>query len=119
MHISCHGNAFTELLTSNYRGIHLGGIYKYTAEVGSGAIIYIPSFIKTGSSIQKLIGGGIHRHVDNMLISSAYFYLFKYRMYTKNHPNCIKVILRHILTFMIYFGRFLCESPQGMPTELT
>jgi hypothetical protein len=35
----------------------MGGIY----EMGSGAMIYIPSFIKTGSGIQKLIGG-IHRH---------------------------------------------------------
>jgi hypothetical protein len=29
--------------------------------MGSGAMIYIPSFIKIGSDIQKLIGG-IHRH---------------------------------------------------------
>jgi hypothetical protein len=29
---------------------------KYTVEMGSGAMIYIPSFIKTGSGIQKLIG---------------------------------------------------------------
>jgi hypothetical protein len=29
---------------------------KYALEMGSGAVIYIPSFIKIGSSIQKLIG---------------------------------------------------------------
>jgi hypothetical protein len=34
------------------------GIMKYAIEMGSGAMIYIPSFIKTGSGIQKLIGGG-------------------------------------------------------------
>jgi hypothetical protein len=28
-------------------------------QMGSGAMIYIPSFIKTGSSIQKLIDGDI------------------------------------------------------------
>jgi hypothetical protein len=28
---------------------------KYAAEIGSGAMIYIPSFIKIGSGIQKLI----------------------------------------------------------------
>jgi hypothetical protein len=38
------------------------GFMKYAAEMGSGAMIYIPSFIKTGSGIQKLIVGGIHRH---------------------------------------------------------
>jgi hypothetical protein len=31
---------------------------RYTVEMGSGAMKYIPSFIKTGSGIQKLIMGG-------------------------------------------------------------
>jgi hypothetical protein len=30
---------------------------KYAVDMGSGAMIYIPSFIKIGSDIQKLIGG--------------------------------------------------------------
>jgi hypothetical protein len=30
---------------------------KYALEMGSGAIIYIPSFIKIGSGIQTLMGG--------------------------------------------------------------
>jgi hypothetical protein len=30
---------------------------KYAVEMGSVAIIYIPSFINIGSGIQKLIGG--------------------------------------------------------------
>jgi hypothetical protein len=34
---------------------------KYVVEMGSGAMIYTPSFITTGSEIQKL-KGGIHRH---------------------------------------------------------
>jgi hypothetical protein len=34
---------------------------KYVVEIGSGVMIYIPSFIKIGSGIQKLIGG-IHTH---------------------------------------------------------
>jgi hypothetical protein len=29
--------------------------------MGSGAVIYVPSFIKTGSGIRKLVGG-IHGH---------------------------------------------------------
>jgi hypothetical protein len=37
---------------------------KYTVEMGSGAMMYIPSFINTGSGIQKLMGGGIHRHTE-------------------------------------------------------
>jgi hypothetical protein len=45
---------------------------KHAVEMGLGAMIYIPSFIKTDSGIQKLIRG-IHvqsnRHTDNMVIS--------------------------------------------------
>jgi hypothetical protein len=36
---------------------------KYAVEMGLGAMTYIPSFMKIGSTIQKLIGG-IHRHTD-------------------------------------------------------
>jgi hypothetical protein len=32
---------------------------EYAIEMGSGVMIYIPSFIKTGLGIQKLMGGGI------------------------------------------------------------
>jgi hypothetical protein len=41
---------------------------KYDVEMGSGAMIYMPSFIKMGSAIQKLTGG-IHRHTDRTEIS--------------------------------------------------
>jgi hypothetical protein len=33
---------------------------KYSVEMGSVAMIYKPSFIKTGSGIQKLIGRNSH-----------------------------------------------------------
>jgi hypothetical protein len=41
---------------------------KYAVEIGSGAVIYISSFIKIRSGIQKSIGG-IHKHTDSMVIS--------------------------------------------------
>jgi hypothetical protein len=31
---------------------------RYTVEMGSGAMICIPSFVEIGSGIQKLMGGG-------------------------------------------------------------
>jgi hypothetical protein len=37
--------------------------------MGSGAVMYIPSFIKIGSDILKVAKGGIHRHTDSMVIS--------------------------------------------------
>jgi hypothetical protein len=36
--------------------------------MASGAVIYVPSFIKIGSGVQKLIGG-IYRHTDSKVIS--------------------------------------------------
>jgi hypothetical protein len=44
------------------------GFVKYAIEMGSCAMTYIPSFIKRGSGIQKLIGGGMHIHTDSMVI---------------------------------------------------
>jgi hypothetical protein len=41
---------------------------KYAFETGSNVMIYVPSFIKIGSGVQKFIGG-IHRHTDRMLIA--------------------------------------------------
>jgi hypothetical protein len=41
---------------------------KYAVEMGSVTMIYIPSFVKIGSGIQKLIGG-IHIHTESMVIS--------------------------------------------------
>jgi hypothetical protein len=41
---------------------------KYAIKLGSGAMIYIPIFIKTGSGVHRLIGG-IHRHTDNTKIA--------------------------------------------------
>jgi hypothetical protein len=44
------------------------GFMKYITEMGSSAMMHLPSFIKTSSGNQKLVGG-IHRHKDNMAIS--------------------------------------------------
>jgi hypothetical protein len=40
--------------------------------MGSGAMIYIPNFMKNGSGIQNSMGGGIQRnttHTDSMEIA--------------------------------------------------
>jgi hypothetical protein len=39
---------------------------KYAVKMGSDAMIRIPSFIKTGSAIQKLLAGG---YTDSMVIA--------------------------------------------------
>jgi hypothetical protein len=35
---------------------------KYAVDMGSGAVICVPSFINIGSSVQKLIGGDTQTH---------------------------------------------------------
>jgi hypothetical protein len=58
---------------------------KYAVEMGSGAMIYIPSFIKIGLSIQKVMerwefgDSQKHRHTDSMEIALTYFHFFKIR----------------------------------------
>jgi hypothetical protein len=41
--------------------------FNYAVEMDSGAMIYIPSFIKIVSGIEKLIGR-IHRHAESKVI---------------------------------------------------
>jgi hypothetical protein len=42
--------------------------------MGSGAVIYVPSFITIGSGVQKLKWGrGGQKHTANNAISQAYF----------------------------------------------
>jgi hypothetical protein len=44
---------------------------KYAIEMGSCAMIYIPSFVKIGSGIHKFMEGGKYR--DSMVISKPTF----------------------------------------------
>jgi hypothetical protein len=51
---------------------------KHAFEMGSSAMIYIPSLIKTDSAIEQLMGGWeVHRHTDGMVIALAYFIVSK------------------------------------------
>jgi hypothetical protein len=58
--------------------------------MGSGAMIYIPSFIKIGLGVQKLIGGGdaqthTHRQQRN-IISPLYSYQNKDSRLKRSEP---------------------------------
>jgi hypothetical protein len=44
---------------------------KYATEMASGAMIFIPSYIKSGSGIQKLVGE-IHRYTDTQTVWSSH-----------------------------------------------
>jgi hypothetical protein len=54
---------------------------EHAVEMDSDAMIYIPSFIKTGSAIQKIMGG----YTDTMVISQACFYFLTYCPYFEKH----------------------------------
>jgi hypothetical protein len=66
---------------------------KYTSEIGSDAMIHIPSFIKIGLGIQKLMGR-IHRHTDSMVITEVYFH------FSKQGKQANNVILQILPTFI-------------------
>jgi hypothetical protein len=75
--IRCCNNVFNVPLPSNDGGIYItdrdrweGFIYfmKYAVQMASGVMIHIPTFIKIGSGIQKLMKG-IHIYKDSMVIS--------------------------------------------------
>jgi hypothetical protein len=74
--IRYRGNVSTEPLPSNDRGIQTHRLT--TVEMVSGAVIYVPSFIKIGSGVQRLIRGGCtdtHTHTEQRhLISLLYFF---------------------------------------------
>jgi hypothetical protein len=58
--------------------------------MGSGAVIYVPGFIKIGSGVQKLIWR-IHRHTHTEqrdLISLLYFFKIRKVGYKSNLPAC-------------------------------
>jgi hypothetical protein len=67
-------------LPSNDRGIHTQtdgrDFLNYAVEMGSGAVIYVPSFIMIGAGVQTLMGGGYtHTHGQQRdLISLLYFF---------------------------------------------
>jgi hypothetical protein len=50
---------------------------KYPGEMSSGAMIYIPNFTKTGSGIQKLIGGDTHRQHGDRISLLLFFKIRK------------------------------------------
>jgi hypothetical protein len=49
--------------------ILMGKINELRLEIDSGGMIYIPSFLKTGLEIQKLLGGYTCSHTDSNVIS--------------------------------------------------
>jgi hypothetical protein len=66
------GIHFTKLLLSkdrrNKQTHRLMGFMNSATEMGPVAIIYVPSFIKLGSGIQKFIGG-THRNTESTVFS--------------------------------------------------
>jgi hypothetical protein len=63
--VRCRGNVSTMPFPSNNRRTRIDtqeGFMKYAVEIGSCAMICIPSFIKIISTIQKLIRGDTQTH---------------------------------------------------------
>jgi hypothetical protein len=75
------GLGVQKFIWKGYTHRHTGwweGFMMYAADIVSGAMIHIPSFIKIGSGIQKSIEG-IHRHTDRMWSHKPTFIFFEIR----------------------------------------
>jgi hypothetical protein len=78
---------------------------KYAVKMGSGSVVYIPSFIKIGSGIQKLMRGGgdsqTYRQHDDLI---------SLLLFLRNKESRLKQSRSFILFSLIcfYFERFLC-----------
>jgi uncharacterized membrane protein YqaE (UPF0057 family) len=80
MHTNFHGDRFSH--SSNIKVIIatifeaavlvllMRGFMEHIIEMGLGAMIYVPSFVKIGSGVQILLRGGYtYRHTDGKVIS--------------------------------------------------
>jgi hypothetical protein len=72
-----------------------GNVLKYAVEMGSGAMIYIQSFIKIGSGIQKLT---LHRQQGDLISLSLLF---------QNKESRLKIL---ILSFVINFAELAYQA---------
>jgi hypothetical protein len=97
---------------------------KYTLEIGSGAMIYIPCFTKTGSGVQKLMRE-IHRHQYDLVSQLLFFQIKEGRL--KIHSLLLFLTIRtgyeHSFCYVYYYYyylvgwdltpiRSLCRSPR-------
>jgi hypothetical protein len=65
--------------------------------MGSGAMIYVPSFIKIGSGVQKLIGG-IHRHTQRNTHARTHGQQFhKPTLFFQNKESRLKMYTARLL----------------------
>jgi hypothetical protein len=71
----------------------------YVVEIGASAMIYIPSFLKTDSTIQKLIGW-IH-----MQTHRQQGYLTSLHLFFQNKESRLKILYVRISSHMYYLRR--------------
>jgi hypothetical protein len=73
------------------RGLSVGitdGIMVYTVDMGLGAMLYVPNFIKIGSSIQMLLGR-IHTETD---MQTAKFFIKTFYVLFHNRKSKLKIL---------------------------
>jgi hypothetical protein len=73
---------------------------KYAVEMGPGAMIYIPSFLKIGSGTQTLIGGVTKTGRRSHKKISDYNLIPVYKIYKV--PNLISIFFRDLVLYVFY-----------------
>jgi hypothetical protein len=70
----------------------------YTVNMGLGAMIYIPTFLKIGGDIQKLIGENTYRHTDTHC-QEGYFISFYF--FFQNQEIRLKINLKTLTDWVM------------------
>jgi hypothetical protein len=83
---------------------------KYAVEMGSGAVIYIISFVKIGSGIQKLMGGGGGTQTHRQLGDGISLLLFIKNKESRLNPLWIRLSCPSLFKFC----RILIELLHGI-----
>jgi hypothetical protein len=89
---------------------------KYAVDMGSGAMIYISSFKKIGSGIQKLMGG-IHRQHGDLISLLSFFQNNEsgLKMIKIDTELLMKTVLCHALVIMQSI--FQCELQRDVRAQ--
>jgi hypothetical protein len=89
----------------------------YAVEMGSGTIIYIPSFINIGSGIQKFICGDTHMHVCPHASAHTGTWPLKPIFFFQNKESRLR--MKRVLSFFSLFKVKKLKASEEVNEELT
>jgi hypothetical protein len=80
----------------------------YAVDLATDDMMHIPSFIKLGSGIQKLIGG-VHKHTGRQHGDTISLLLFTTGQLIRKNPLSLNICLKYSI-FMWVITKFVCDK---------